>query len=382
MIRGLRSRGAARARAGRRRRARRHRRAGRRARGRTPRDRRARPEPGDGRPGRRRGGRRARARGAARGAAGVPGGRAMKRIGLLGGMSWESTIEYYRLVNELVARAARRAAFGRLPAAQRRLRRHRGAPARGPLGRGGRSARARGAGSSRPPAPSCSCCARTRCTSSRRRSRPRSASRSSTSPTRPPTPSSAPGSTRVGLLATAYTMEQEFYVGRLREHGLEVVGPGRRRPQDRPRRDLRRAVPRRRRGRVARGVPADHALARRPTARRASCSAAPRSTCSSAPRTRRCRSSTPPACTPSGRSSSAWREAASPRPSTSPSPARPAPGRGMHGGDGHLGHERLAGEQPDPRPAADLGDRDDLGREVVLGRGRRARRRPSTISHG
>ena len=28
---------------------------------------------------------------------------AMKRIGLLGGMSWESSIEYYRLVNELVA---------------------------------------------------------------------------------------------------------------------------------------------------------------------------------------------------------------------------------------------------------------------------------------
>jgi aspartate racemase len=31
---------------------------------------------------------------------------------------------------------------------------------------------------------------------------------------------------RVGLLATAYTMEQEFYVGRLREHGLEVIVPG------------------------------------------------------------------------------------------------------------------------------------------------------------
>ena len=27
----------------------------------------------------------------------------MKRIGLLGGMSWESSIEYYRLVNEEVA---------------------------------------------------------------------------------------------------------------------------------------------------------------------------------------------------------------------------------------------------------------------------------------
>ena len=26
----------------------------------------------------------------------------MKRIGLLGGMSWESSSEYYRLVNELV----------------------------------------------------------------------------------------------------------------------------------------------------------------------------------------------------------------------------------------------------------------------------------------
>jgi aspartate racemase len=31
---------------------------------------------------------------------------------------------------------------------------------------------------------------------------------------------------RVGLLATAYTMEQDFYVGRLRErHGLDVLVP-------------------------------------------------------------------------------------------------------------------------------------------------------------
>jgi aspartate racemase len=35
----------------------------------------------------------------------------------------------------------------------------------------------------------------------------------------------------VGLLATAYTMEQDFYVGRLeRSHGLAVLVPG---PQDR-----------------------------------------------------------------------------------------------------------------------------------------------------
>jgi aspartate racemase len=39
------------------------------------------------------------------------------------------------------------------------------------------------------------------------------------------------GLSTVGLLATAYTMEQDFYVGRLqRTHGLSVVVPG---PEDR-----------------------------------------------------------------------------------------------------------------------------------------------------
>lgn len=37
----------------------------------------------------------------------------------------------------------------------------------------------------------------------------------------------AAGLRRVGLLATAYTMEQDFYVGRLRDdHGLDVLVPG------------------------------------------------------------------------------------------------------------------------------------------------------------
>lgn len=35
----------------------------------------------------------------------------------------------------------------------------------------------------------------------------------------------ASGHTRVGLLATAFTMEQDFYTGRLHEHGLDVVLP-------------------------------------------------------------------------------------------------------------------------------------------------------------
>ena len=38
------------------------------------------------------------------------------------------------------------------------------------------------------------------------------------------------GLTRVGLLGTAFTMEQDFYVGRLRRHGLDVLVPG---PADR-----------------------------------------------------------------------------------------------------------------------------------------------------
>ncbi|SER96527.1 aspartate racemase [Pedococcus cremeus] len=35
----------------------------------------------------------------------------------------------------------------------------------------------------------------------------------------------ADGRGTVGLLATAFTMEQDFYVGRLREHGLDVLVP-------------------------------------------------------------------------------------------------------------------------------------------------------------
>ena len=77
----------------------------------------------------------------------------------------------------------------------------------------------------------------------------------------------AAGLERVGLLATGYTMEQDFYVGRLRsEHGLDVLVPDGGRPPDRPRRDLRGALRRGRARRLARRVPADHARAGRPRA--------------------------------------------------------------------------------------------------------------------
>ena len=94
----------------------------------------------------------------------------MKRIGLLGGMSWESTIEYYRLVNELVAERLgglhsadcilRSVDFAEIEVLQREDR----------WDEAGERLARRGAARSRTPAPSCSSCARTRCTSSRPRS--------------------------------------------------------------------------------------------------------------------------------------------------------------------------------------------------------------------
>jgi len=36
----------------------------------------------------------------------------------------------------------------------------------------------------------------------------------------------AAGYDRVGLLGTRFTMEQDFYTGRLAEHGIEVLVPG------------------------------------------------------------------------------------------------------------------------------------------------------------
>ena len=108
----------------------------------------------------------------------------MKCIGLLGGMSWESSAEYYRLINE-----ATRDRLGGLHSADcllrsvdfvaiERLQRA------GDWSRAGALLAAEAV--------------------------------------------RAQGLDRVGLLATAYTMEQDFYVGRLRmEHSLDVLVPER-----------------------------------------------------------------------------------------------------------------------------------------------------------
>src|SRR4051812_2691505 len=150
----------------------------------------------------------------------------MKRIGLLGGMSWESSAEYYRLVNEATRDrlgglhsadcVLRSVDFAEIEALQRagawdeagaRL-----AAEAGALAAAGaellvlctntmhKVADAVEAGAGVPfvhIADTTAAAVRTA------------------------------GLERVGLLATAYTMEQDFYVGRLRDrHGLDVLVPG------------------------------------------------------------------------------------------------------------------------------------------------------------
>jgi aspartate racemase len=150
----------------------------------------------------------------------------MKRIGLLGGMSWESSIEYYRLVNEAVARR-----LGGLHSADCVLRSVDFAPVE-ELQRAGRwddagrvlagEARALVAAGAE---------LLVLCTNTMHKVADAIAGAvdvpfvhiadTTAEAVR------AAGLRRVGLLATAYTMEQDFYVGRLRDrHGLEVVVPG------------------------------------------------------------------------------------------------------------------------------------------------------------
>jgi len=149
----------------------------------------------------------------------------MKRIGLLGGMSWESSAEYYRLVNEAV-----RDRLGGLHSADCLLRSVDFAAVEelqrtGDWDGAGRllatEARSLVAGGAELLA---------LCTNTMHRVADAVSGAvdvpfvhiadTTAAAVR------AAGLDTVGLLATAYTMEQDFYVGRLRdEHGLEVLVP-------------------------------------------------------------------------------------------------------------------------------------------------------------
>ena len=149
----------------------------------------------------------------------------MKRIGLLGGMSWESSSEYYRLVNQAVARR-----LGGLHSADCVLRSVDFAPveelqrtgrwedAGRLLAREARSLEQAGAE------------LLVLCTNTMHKLADAIAEAVGIpfvhiADTTAEAVREA-GLRRVGLLATGYTMEQDFYVGRLRDvHGLEVLVP-------------------------------------------------------------------------------------------------------------------------------------------------------------
>src|SRR3954453_14738997 len=150
----------------------------------------------------------------------------MKRIGLLGGMSWESTAVYYRLVNELVA-----ARLGGLHSADCLVRsvdffdveRLQSSGAWDEAGEllGSEAAALERGGSG----------VLVVCTNTMQKVAPAIEAAISIPFVHIGDATAeavrAAGLGRVGLLATGYTMEQDFYVGRLREkHGLEVVVPG------------------------------------------------------------------------------------------------------------------------------------------------------------
>jgi len=149
----------------------------------------------------------------------------MKRIGLLGGMSWESSIEYYRLVNEITRERLgglhsadcllRSVDFADIELLQREDRWDEAGE------RLAAEARALVAGGAE---------LLVLCTNTMHR-----VAGVITAAVDVPFVHiadttahavRAAGLTKVGLLATAYTMEQDFYVGRLRDaHGLDVLTP-------------------------------------------------------------------------------------------------------------------------------------------------------------
>jgi aspartate racemase len=149
----------------------------------------------------------------------------MKRIGLLGGMSWESSIEYYRLVNEIT-----RDRLGGLHSADCLLRSVDFAEIE-QLQREGRwdEAGARLAAEARALA-AAGAELLVLCTNTMHKVADQITDAvdipfvhiadTTAHAVR------AAGLQTVGLLATGYTMEQDFYVGRLRDmHGLEVLVP-------------------------------------------------------------------------------------------------------------------------------------------------------------
>jgi aspartate racemase len=150
----------------------------------------------------------------------------MKRVGLLGGMSWESSAEYYRMINEEVRSrlgglhsadcVLRSVDFAQIEALQRR----------GEWTQAGRVLAAEARALSEAGAELLVLCTNTM------HKVAEAIADGVDIPLIHIADATAEaigreGLRTVGLLATAYTMEQDFYIGRLRDrHGLEVLVPG------------------------------------------------------------------------------------------------------------------------------------------------------------
>jgi aspartate racemase len=154
----------------------------------------------------------------------------MKRIGLLGGMSWESSAEYYRFVNEAV-----RNRLGGLHSADCLLRSvdFAGVEELQRTGRWNEAGKLLAAEAQALVVAGAELLVL--CTNTMHRVADQIAAAVEIPFVHIADTTAdavhAAGLSTVGLLATAYTMEQDFYVGRLKRiHGLAVVVPG---PQDR-----------------------------------------------------------------------------------------------------------------------------------------------------
>jgi aspartate racemase len=150
----------------------------------------------------------------------------VKRIGLLGGMSWESSAEYYRLINEIV-----RERLGGLSSADCLMRSVDFAPVErlqreGRWDEAGALLAAEASSLEAAGAELLVLCTNTM----HKLAGPIADAVSIPFVHIADTTAAAvraAGLSSVGLLATAYTMEQDFYVGRLRDmHGLTVLVPG------------------------------------------------------------------------------------------------------------------------------------------------------------
>lgn len=149
----------------------------------------------------------------------------MRRLGLLGGMSWESTLPYYRRINERV-----RERLGGLHSAELLLYSVDFAAVEALQHRGDWDAAGRLLADAAQALQRAGAQALVICTNTMHRVLPQiepelrvpvlHIADATAARVR------AAGVTQVGLLGTRFTMEQEFYRGRLAQHGLDVLVPG------------------------------------------------------------------------------------------------------------------------------------------------------------